>query len=162
MEDGRIDVPGERWLKDPKWIMDLAFLLGTTQELNTLNLKLLRFLKMNLLNLVSSSQQLMNMWRPSPQNWVLCKTQLSANIPIISQHADLPWKRAQRSVVMNMPLLLETHSGGLISILLSLRHMVTLSSCLQSPSQLSAQSVMRMENIDLQCKSEIRTKFGEA
>lgn len=162
MEDGRIDVPGERWLKDPKWIMDLAFLQGTTQELNTLNLKLLRFLKMNLLNLVSSSQQLMNMWRPSPQNWVLCKTQLSANIPIISQHADLPWKRAQRSVVMNMPLLLETHSGGLISILPSLRHMVTLSSCLQSPSQLSAQSVMRMENIDLQCKSEIRTKFGEA
>lgn len=41
--------------------MDLAFLLGTTQELNTLNLKLLRSLKMNLLNLVSSSQQLMNM-----------------------------------------------------------------------------------------------------
>lgn len=162
MEDGRIDVPGERWLKDPKWIMDLASLLGTTQELNTLNLKLLRSLKMNLLNLVSSSQQLMKMWRPSPQNWVLCKTQLSANIPIISQHADLLWKRAQHSVVMNMPLLLETHSGGLISILLSLRHMVTLSSCLQSPSQLSVQSVMRMENIDLQCKSEIRTKFGEA
>lgn len=41
--------------------MDLASLLGTTQELNTLNLKLLRSLKMNLLNLVSSSQQLMKM-----------------------------------------------------------------------------------------------------
>ncbi|KAL1263758.1 hypothetical protein QQF64_006497 [Cirrhinus molitorella] len=37
MEDGRIDVPE---FDDPKWVMDLAFLVDITQELNILNLKL--------------------------------------------------------------------------------------------------------------------------
>ncbi len=37
MEDGRMDVPE---FDDPKWVMDLAFLVDITQELNILNLKL--------------------------------------------------------------------------------------------------------------------------
>ncbi len=37
MEDGRMDVPE---FDDPKWVMDLAFLVDITQELNVLNLKL--------------------------------------------------------------------------------------------------------------------------
>ncbi len=37
MEDGRMDAPE---LKDPKWVMDLAFPVDITQELNILNLKL--------------------------------------------------------------------------------------------------------------------------
>lgn len=36
MEDGRLDVPEQ---DDPKWIMDLAFLVDITQQLNILNLK---------------------------------------------------------------------------------------------------------------------------
>lgn len=35
MEIGRLDVPK---INDPKWIMDLAFLVDMTQELNILNL----------------------------------------------------------------------------------------------------------------------------
>lgn len=37
MEIGRLDVPE---INDPKWIMDLAFLLDMTQELKILNLDL--------------------------------------------------------------------------------------------------------------------------
>ncbi|XP_016327429.1 LOW QUALITY PROTEIN: general transcription factor II-I repeat domain-containing protein 2-like [Sinocyclocheilus anshuiensis] len=37
MEDGRMDVPE---FDDPKWVMDFAFLVDITQELNVLNLKL--------------------------------------------------------------------------------------------------------------------------
>ncbi|XP_034042565.1 general transcription factor II-I repeat domain-containing protein 2-like [Thalassophryne amazonica] len=37
MEEGRLDLPE---LDDPKWLMDLAFLVDITEELNTLNLKL--------------------------------------------------------------------------------------------------------------------------
>lgn len=37
MEIGRLDVPE---INDPKWIMDVAFLLDMTQELKILNLDL--------------------------------------------------------------------------------------------------------------------------
>lgn len=37
MENSRLDVPE---LDDPKWIIDLAFLVDIRQELNTLNLQL--------------------------------------------------------------------------------------------------------------------------
>lgn len=37
MEDDRLDVPE---FDDPKWVMDLAFLVDVTQELNILHPKL--------------------------------------------------------------------------------------------------------------------------
>lgn len=37
IEEGKLDLPE---LDDPMWLMDLAFLVDITQQLNTLNLKL--------------------------------------------------------------------------------------------------------------------------
>lgn len=66
------------------------------------------------------------------------KTQLSAkkknkNPSVISQHADLLWRRAQRSAAMNMPLLLEMYCRFAGCKVL---YAVTLSICLQTSSQL--------------------------
>lgn len=95
MEDGRLDVSK---LDDSKWIMDLAFLVDITWELNILNLKL-----QGPLQLITEAYQ---------SESLLHKTEIVENCLqttyVISQHADLLWKRAQHSVVMDMVLLLKT------------------------------------------------------
>ena len=50
----------------------------------------------------SSSQQLMKVWKPSPQNWDW-KLSCLQKASVISQHADLLWKRAEHSVGMEIP-----------------------------------------------------------
>lgn len=77
-------------------------------------------------------------------------------------HADLWWKREQHSVVMIMSLLLKTCSKSLMSDLLISRHTFQLFANPFSADVESVSSMLQIELTDLQCNSELKTKFREA
>ncbi len=81
MNDGRMDVPE---FDDPKWVMDLAFLVDITQEPNILNLKL-----QGPGQLITAAYESVKAFSTKLRNSAFCK-----KISVIPQHADLLWRRA--------------------------------------------------------------------
>ena len=154
MEDGRLDVPE---LDDPKWIMDLAFLVDITQHLNILNLKL-----QGPGQLITTAYESVKAFSTKLRLW---KTQLSAK--------NLSHFAACRSLAEEGTLF---SPGEYVSAIENLqqefdegfpdfkahRDTFQLFADPFSADVESVPSMLQTELIDLQCNSELKIKFREA
>lgn len=154
MEDGRMDVPE---FDDPKWVMDLAFLVDITQELNVLNLKL-----QGPGQLITAAYESVKAFSTKLRLW---KTQLSAK--------NLTHFPTCRSLVEEGTSFSSDEYASAIENLLqefdqrfadfkTHRDTFQLFADPFSADVESVPSLLQMELIDLQCNSELKTKFREA
>ncbi|XP_056121755.1 general transcription factor II-I repeat domain-containing protein 2-like [Rhinichthys klamathensis goyatoka] len=155
MEDGRMDVPE---FDDPKWVMDLAFLVDITQELNILNLKLQGPGQL----ITAAAYESVKAFSTKLRLW---KTQISAK--------NLSHFTTCRSLVEQGTGFSGDEYASAIDNLLeefdqrfadfkSHRDTFQLFADPFSTDVESVPSVLQMELIDLQCNSELKTKFREA
>ncbi|KAL0148361.1 hypothetical protein M9458_056341 [Cirrhinus mrigala] len=154
MEDGRMDVPE---FDDPKWVMDLAFLVDITQELNILNLKL-----QGPGQLITAAYESVKAFSTKLRLW---KTQLSAkNLSHFTTCRSL----VEEGIAFNG----DEYASAVENLLQEFdkrfadfkAHRDTFE-LFADPFSADVESVpifLQMELIDLQCNSELKTKFREA
>ena len=154
MEDGRLDV---RELDDPKWVMDLAFLVDITQQLNILNLKL-----QGPGQLITTAYDSVKAFCTKLRLW---KAQLSAkNLCHFSACRSLAEEGTvfegdeYVSAIENLQQEFDERFADFKA------HSDTLQLFADpfSADVESVPSMLQTELIDLQCNSELKTKFREA
>ncbi len=154
MEDGRMDVPE---FDDPKWVMDLAFLVDITQELNVLNLKL-----QGPGQLITAAYESVKAFSTKLRLW---KTQLSAkNLSHFTTCRSL----VEEGIAFNG----DEYASAVENLLQEFDQRFADFKAHRDTFQLfadpfsadveSVPSLLQMELIDLQCNSELKTKFREA
>ncbi|XP_026116348.1 general transcription factor II-I repeat domain-containing protein 2B-like [Carassius auratus] len=154
MEDGRMDVPE---FDDPKWVMDLAFSVDITQELNILNLKL-----QGPGQLITAAYDSVKAFSTKLRLW---KTQLSAknlsHFPTCRSLAEEGTAFSGDEYASAIENLLQEFDQRFADFK---AHCVSFQ-LFADPFSADVESVpnlLQMELIDLQCNSELKTKFREA
>ncbi|KAK0145575.1 General transcription factor II-I repeat domain-containing protein 2 [Merluccius polli] len=139
MEDGRLDVPE---LDNPKWIMDLAFLVDITQQLNILNLKL-----QGPSQLITTAYESVKAFSSKLRLW---KTQVS-----LAEEGTVFSGDEYVSAIEN----LQQEFDERFADFKAHRDTFQLFADPFSADVESVPSMLQTELIDLQCNSELKTKF---
>ncbi len=153
MEDGRMNVPE---FDDPKWVMDLAFLVDITQELNVLNLKL-----QGPGQLITAAYERVKAFSTKLRLW---KTQLSAkNLSHFTTCRSLveegiAFNADEYASAVEKPQEFDQRFADFKAH----RDTFQLFADPFSADVESVPNLLQMELIDLQCNSELKTKFREA